>query len=112
VVNADVYGGGLLDGTGSNHSTGCPARRAVADAVTAMDQVCRWWGPDLATAALLFSNRDPRITSTVTSFADPSSMTQTLAALDDDMVEPFWDELVTSYPHRSTGSTTARPTRW
>ena len=94
VVNADVYGGGLLNGTGSNHSAGCrPAHPAAADVVLAMDQVCRWWGTDLATAALLFSLRDPRIASTVAGFADLSAMTQTLAALDDDMVEAFWDEL-------------------
>jgi D-threo-aldose 1-dehydrogenase len=99
VVNADVYGGGLLNGTGGNHTAGRrPAHPAEADVVLAMDQVCRWWGTDLATAVLLFSLRDPGIASTVTGFADPSAMTQTLAALDDDLVEAFWDELDSLMP--------------
>jgi D-threo-aldose 1-dehydrogenase len=55
-------------------------------------------GTDLATAALLFSVRDRRISSTVTGIAAPADITSTLSALDTDPVEPFWDELETLLP--------------
>jgi D-threo-aldose 1-dehydrogenase len=63
-----------------------------------MELVCRWWGTDLATAALLFSVRDPRIAATVARFTAPAGVTSTLEAVEADLVEPFWDELATLLP--------------
>ena len=99
ILNAAIYGGGLLTPSGGNGNYAYrPARPAVQEAAEAMSQVCQWWGTDLATAALLFSLRDPRVTSTVTGFTKPSTMTRTLEALDTAMPEPFWDELEALVP--------------
>lgn len=97
VVNAAVYGGGLLT-RGSGNYAYRPARPAVRDAAQAMNEVCTWWGTDLPTAALHFSLRDPRITSTVTGFTKVSTMTRTLDSLDADLLPAFWDELETLVP--------------
>lgn len=99
VVNAAVYGGGLLTpGGGNGNYAYRPARPEVRDAALAMSDVCSWWGTDLATAALLFSLRDARIAATVTGFTKVSTMTRTLQALDADLPQPFWDELETLVP--------------
>jgi D-threo-aldose 1-dehydrogenase len=97
VVNADVDGGGLLGGTRSGSHPKRATSPALTEAARAMNLVCRWWGTDLATAALLFSLRDRRITSTI-GFSTPAHVTATLPVLDADLVEPFWDELQTLVP--------------
>jgi D-threo-aldose 1-dehydrogenase len=76
---------------------------AAAAAVRSMELVCRWWGTDLATAALLFSVRDPRIASTVARFTAPAGVTPALEAVEVDLVEPFWDELATLLPGPAHG---------
>jgi D-threo-aldose 1-dehydrogenase len=100
VVNAAVYGGGLLTASGGNGNYAYrPARPAVREAAWEMGEVCRRWGTDLATAALHFSLRDPRIASTVTGFTKPSTLARTLEAVKVDLPEPFWEEIETLVPH-------------
>ena len=99
VVNAAVYGGGLLTpGGGNGNYAYRPAPPAVRDAAQAMNDVCTWWGTDLATAALHFSLRDRRVTATVTGFTKVSTMTRTLNSLDADLLPAFWDELESLVP--------------
>jgi D-threo-aldose 1-dehydrogenase len=94
VVNAAVYGGGLLTSSGGNGSYAYrPARPAVREAAEAMSDVCRRWGTDLATAALQFSLRDARIASTVTGFTKRSTLARTLQARDVYLPEAFWAEI-------------------
>ena len=107
MVNAAVYGGGLLTASGGNGTYAYrPARPAVREAAREMGEVCRRWGTDLATAALHFSLRDARVASTVTGFTKPSTLARTLEAVDADLPEQFWEEIEALVPIRSTGSTT------
>jgi D-threo-aldose 1-dehydrogenase len=99
VVNAAVYGGGLLTASGGNGSYAYrPAAPAVRDAAAAMTEVCRRWGTDLATAALQFSLRDPTITATVTGFTKQSTLDRTLAAVEVELPDAFWEELESLVP--------------
>lgn len=94
IVNAAIYGGGLLTGTG-NHANYAyrPARPPVSAAAMAMAEVCARWQTDLATAALLFSLRDPRITSTVAGFTKATTLQRTLAAAEVELPAAFWGEM-------------------
>jgi D-threo-aldose 1-dehydrogenase len=99
VVNAAVYGGGLLTASGGNGNYAYrPAAPAVCDAAAAMSEVCRRWGTDLATAALQFSLRDPKITATVTGFTKQSTLARTLDAAEVQLPDAFWEELESLVP--------------
>ena len=99
VVNAAVYGGGLLTASGGNGNYAYrPAAPAVRDAAAAMSEVCGRWGTDLATAALQFSLRDPKITATVTGFTKQSTLARTLDAVEVDLPDPLWEELESLVP--------------
>jgi D-threo-aldose 1-dehydrogenase len=99
VVNAAVYGGGLLTASGGNGNYAYrPAAPAVCDAAAAMSEVCRRWGTDLATAALQFSLRDPKITATVTGFTKQSTLVRTLDAAEVELPDAFWEELESLVP--------------
>ena len=67
VINAAVYGGGILANPhGGSASYGYqPASPATLRAIARMTQACERYGTDLATAALQFSLKDPRIHLTV-----------------------------------------------
>jgi D-threo-aldose 1-dehydrogenase len=75
-----------------------PAAPAVCDAAAAMSEVCRRWGTDLATAALQFSLRDPKITATVTGFTKQSTLVRTLDAAEVELPDAFWEELESLVP--------------
>jgi D-threo-aldose 1-dehydrogenase len=99
VVNAAVYGGGLLTASGGNGTYAYrPARPAVREAAAAMGEVCRRWGTDLSTAALQFSLRDDRIASTVAGFTKRSTLARTLEARDVELPESFWAEIEALVP--------------
>ena len=95
VLNAAVYGGGLLTGAaGGNGSYAYrPASVAVREAAAAMVEVCAKWGTDIATAALRFSLKDQRITSSIAGFTKEATLVRTLAALDVELPDPFWQEI-------------------
>jgi D-threo-aldose 1-dehydrogenase len=94
VLNAAVYGGGLLTPGGGNGTYAYrPAPALVREAAATMRKICERHGTDIATAALHFSLRDPRITSTVTGFTKRSTLDRTLEALDVDLPESFWQEI-------------------
>ncbi|QHC65750.1 aldo/keto reductase [Rathayibacter sp. VKM Ac-2759] len=67
VVNAAVYGGGALARWPEPVRSYAyqPAPAAIVDAVAAMGAACERAGVPLAAAALQFSTRDPRVTTTV-----------------------------------------------
>ncbi|MCC2321492.1 aldo/keto reductase [Cellulomonas xiejunii] len=101
VVNAAVLGGGILaDPTGSNTTYGYrPARPATLAAVAALRDLCREFGTDLATAAIRFSTRDPRVATTIVGISKRHRIASTLAAASADLPEEFWarvEELVPS----------------
>lgn len=100
IVNAAVLGGGILaDRTGSNTSYGYrPASEETLAAIRAMRDVCERWGTDLATAAIRFSTRDPRIGSTIVGISKPARIETTIAAATTDLPDDFWAELEALVP--------------
>jgi D-threo-aldose 1-dehydrogenase len=95
VLNAAVYGGGLLTNSagGNGNYAYRPAPDVVTQAAAAMAKVCATRGTDLATAALRFSLKDPRITATITGFTKESTLVRTLDALNANLPETFWQEI-------------------
>ncbi|MBX2999212.1 MAG: aldo/keto reductase [Caldilineaceae bacterium] len=91
VVNAAPYGSGMLA-----KGPDAYARYAYQDAPTALVErarrlaaICQGYDVPLAAAALQFSLRDPRVTTTVVGITRPERVTQTLELA----VHPIPDEL-------------------
>ena len=100
VLNAAVYGGGILaDREGALTTYGYrPAALATLEAIQGMRRVCAETGTDLATAALQFSLRDPRVASTVVGMSRPERVAATLSAVSADLPDALWDELESLVP--------------
>jgi D-threo-aldose 1-dehydrogenase len=58
-----------------------------------MAQVCDRYGIPLAAAALQFSLRQPRITSTIVGFSHPERVAQTIRLATTDIPDGLWQEL-------------------
>lgn len=96
IVNAAVYGGGILarDEERPDETYGYrPAHEATLEAVRRMRQLCARYDTDLATAALQFSLRDNRIASTIVGISRRERIAQVLASASSELPEDFWDEL-------------------
>lgn len=95
VVNAAIYGGGILAAPHSGLTSYCykPATQVTLQAVEQMSQACERWGTDLATAALRFSLRDPQITSTVVGISKASRLKGLFEARDAELPDQLWGEL-------------------
>lgn len=95
VVNAAVHGGGILarPHAGLTSYGYRPAPPATLDAITRMAQVCTRHGTDLATAALQWSLRDSRISTTIVGLTQQRTLDHTLAATRATLPEDLWDEL-------------------
>lgn len=103
VLNAAIYGGGILARPGESTTYAYrPARREVLDAVAAMDAVCARSGIELATAALQFSMRDPRIDATVVGMSREDRIGRLIEAAAVEIPESVWDELERLVPPAST----------
>jgi D-threo-aldose 1-dehydrogenase len=95
MVNAAPYGGGML----SKGPKQFPKYRyRAADAVTmeraeAMEAICNEYGVPLAAAALQFSMRDPRITSTLIGMTKPERMNETLELAHREIPTEVWERL-------------------
>lgn len=102
VVNAAIYGGGLLAKPRAGRSTYGyrPATPAVMAAVSEMDRLCDVYGTDLATAALQASTRDPRISMTVVGLSSPSRLDTLLGSLAADLPEDLFAGLSALLPSR------------
>jgi D-threo-aldose 1-dehydrogenase len=100
VLNAAVYGGGLLaaPGTAPAMYGYRPAPPEILDAVTAMQAVCADHGTDLRTAALQFSLRDERFASTVVGMSRPGRIQDTLDAASAPLPDAIWEELEALLP--------------
>jgi D-threo-aldose 1-dehydrogenase len=91
VVNAAVLGGGLLaDPTGRTTYCYRPASTETISAARALDGLCRDHGTDLATAALQFSLRDPRIHMSVVGLSKPSQLESLWASVATELSTDFW----------------------
>jgi D-threo-aldose 1-dehydrogenase len=100
VINAAVYGGGILadPNAGSTQYGYREASPATLEAVRRMAQLCARWGTDLATAALQFSLRDPRVHFTVVGISKRHRLDGLLAAAGSELPQEFWNELETLVP--------------
>jgi D-threo-aldose 1-dehydrogenase len=103
VLNAAVYGGGILARPGeSTKYSYKPASRELLETIAAMDSVCTRYGIDLATAALQFSLRDPRIDATVVGITSESRIPSLIASAGMHVPDSVWDELDHLVPPAST----------
>ncbi len=95
VVNAAVYGGGILaDPRGGHTSYGYrPSPPEVLEAVAAMDGLATDYGTTLATAALQASLRDPLVDTTVIGFSKRDRVEALTSATEQVLPETFWTEL-------------------
>jgi D-threo-aldose 1-dehydrogenase len=101
LVNAAIYGGGILAKPGSTTRYGYQeASPATLEAVTAMQRLCAEQGTDLATAALQASVRDPRVSTTVVGLSSPARLDALLAALRVELPETLFDSLEELRPSR------------
>lgn len=100
ILNAAVYGGGILaaPGSGTTMYGYRQARPEVLDAVVAMQRVCAEHGTDLRTAALQHSLRDDRFASTVVGMSKPSRLQDTVDAASQDLPDDLWAELEVLLP--------------
>ncbi len=100
VVNAAIYGGGILaNGRGSDYGY----RRAsdeTLDSIRAMAAVCERADTDLATVALAASYRDPRVSATVVGFTRPERIDSIMGAVGRRFPPDFWAELDDLLPER------------
>ena len=103
VLNAAVYGGGILarPGESTNYSYK-PASRELLETIAAMDSVCTRHGIDLATAALQFSLRDPRIDATVVGITSERRISSLIASSGMHIADDVWDQLEHLVPDAST----------
>jgi D-threo-aldose 1-dehydrogenase len=103
VLNAAVYGGGILarpdELTTYSYK---PASSQLLEAIAAMDAVCAKAGIDLATAALQFSLRDPRIDATVVGITSEGRISSLIASAGVRIPDDVWDELELLVPPAST----------
>lgn len=95
VINAAIYGGGILATgvAGSDRYAYSAAPEAVLRAVAAIEKVCAASSVPLPAAALRFSMRDPRITSTVIGISRPERVDECLSHVTWEIPDQFWAEL-------------------
>lgn len=95
VVNGAVFGGGILakgpDAFGKYAYEDASAD--VLDRVRGIDAVCRRYDVPLGAAALRFSMREPRITSTVTGLSRPERVDEIVEWATMPIPDELWKEL-------------------
>jgi aryl-alcohol dehydrogenase-like predicted oxidoreductase len=104
-VNGAPYGGGMLvKGPDAQpryayRDTG----ESVREAVRAMRRACDAHGVSLAAAALQFSLRDPRVTSTIVGVSEPTRIATTIELATAPIPDELWNEIDRQVP---------RPAAW
>lgn len=95
VLNAAPYGSGIL-AKGPDVYPRYAYRDAdieIVDHVRAMQAVCIRYGVPLAAAALQFSMRDPRISSTIIGMSRPERLAQTIDLATHPVPDELWPQL-------------------
>ena len=93
VVNAAIYGGGILAGSGSTKYAYRPASEETLTSVAQMTDLCDEFGTDLATASLQFSLRDQRVHSTIVGFSKPARLDPLIKAAAARLPDEFWQRI-------------------
>ena len=95
VLNAAPYGSGML-AKGPSAYPRYAYQQAGGDLVERafkMEALCKEFGVPLAAAALQFSLRDPRITSTIIGYSKPERIQQTLDLAATQIPDELWPQL-------------------
>jgi D-threo-aldose 1-dehydrogenase len=95
VFNAAPYASGVL-ARGADRMprvTYQEADEAMLAPVRAVERVCATYGVPTGVAALQFSTRDPRVTSTIVGVSSPERVTETVHWAAEGIGEPLWDAL-------------------
>lgn len=95
-VNAAPYGGGMLVRGPDAVPTYCyqPASDETISRVRKMQSACKAKGVPLAAAALQFSLRDVRVTSTIVGMSSPERVDQTIRLAEWDIDDELWNQLL------------------
>ena len=95
VVNAAPYGGGMLSKgpQAVQRYMYRPAPPELLARAERMAAACERFGVPLAAAALQFSMRDPRVTSTIVGFSRPERLAETLRFAELSIPDELWREL-------------------
>lgn len=95
VLNAAPYGSGILAKGPSAYPRYAysEADAELVERARQMEAACEYYGVPLAAAALQFSLRDPRITSTIVGMSKPERIQQTLALAAVPIPDALWAEL-------------------
>lgn len=95
VLNAAVFGGGILarGGSASTRYAYREARPETIAAVREAEAACARHGVGLAVAALQWSVRDPRIGSTIVGASRPDRVAALVQQATAEVPEELWDEL-------------------
>ena len=100
VINAAVFGAGILAKRGSTRYGYREAPPELIEAADAMRAVCESHGTDLRTAALQLSTRDPRFATTVVGMSHPDRVAATVEAASAVLPGSLWGELEALVPPR------------
>lgn len=95
IFNAAPYASGILakGSTKTQRITYQDASDAQLEPVRAIEEICERHNVPTGVAALQFSMRDPRITSTIVGISKPSRVQQTLEWADMNTPEDLWTDL-------------------
>jgi D-threo-aldose 1-dehydrogenase len=95
-INAAPFGGGMLVKGPDAAPNYCyrPASPAIIERVRKMEELCAEYSVPLAAAALQFSTRDPRISSTIVGMSEPARVEETLQLAGLDIPDDFWDRIL------------------
>lgn len=95
ILNAAVYGGGMLARGPENFPKYMyrDADPVTLERAIKMQALCNEYGVPLPAAAIQFSTRDPRITSTVIGMSRPERIQQTLDYANHPIPEELWGKL-------------------
>jgi D-threo-aldose 1-dehydrogenase len=94
-VNAAPYGGGMLVKGPEVVPKYCyqPASASTLDRVREMQRICVSYDVPLAAAALQFSLRETRITSTIVGISEPERVEETFRLAEWPLPDELWEEL-------------------
>lgn len=99
IANAAYLGGGMLADPHRATLYGYrPASPATKAAAVALAGLCADYHTDLATAALQFSLRDPRIHTSVVGISKPERLDSLAASVSTTLPDPFWADVETLLP--------------
>jgi D-threo-aldose 1-dehydrogenase len=95
VLNAAPYGSGVLAKGPAAYPRYAyqDVSPAMLDRIHRLIAICERHGVPLAAAALQFSTRDPRVTSTIVGMSRPERIQQTLDYFNHPIPSTLWDEL-------------------